>query len=109
MAPPPDANEHWDRVSRLYHAALALEPSQRKAFLTDACGDDEALHGELVTLLEQSGVDAFLESPLIAGATASPTVTAVDAIIGRDVGTYRVQSMLGSGGMGVVYKALDAK
>jgi hypothetical protein len=109
MAPPPDANEHWDRLSGLYHAALALEPSQRKPFLADACGSDAAPHRELESLLEQPGVDAFLESPFGAGQTASPTVTAVDAIIGRDVGAYRVQSVLGSGGMGVVYKALDAK
>ena len=109
MAPPPDANEHWDRLSGLYHAALALEPSERKSYLENACGNDAALHRELLSLLEQSGVDAFLESPLVSGATASPTVTAVDAITGRDVGAYRVQSVLGSGGMGVVYKALDAK
>jgi serine/threonine-protein kinase len=109
MAPPPDANEHWDRVSRLYHAALALDPSQRKSYLEDACDNDEALHRELLTLLEQSGVDAFLESPLVSAATALSTVTGVDAIIGRDIGAYRVLSVLGSGGMGVVYKALDAK
>src|SRR5262245_877678 len=99
MAPPPHANEHWDRVSRLYHAALALDPSQRKSYLEDACGKDEALHRELLSLLEQSGVDAFLESPLVSGVTASPTVTAVDAIIDRTIGAYRVLSLLGSGGM----------
>ncbi len=109
MAAPPDANERWDRVSRLYHAALALNPSQRAAFLAEACGTDETLHRELASLVAQSGVDAFLESGAVAGDSASPTVTSADAIIGRDIGAYRVLSALGAGGMGVVYRALDTK
>jgi hypothetical protein len=72
MAASPDANERWGRLSRLYHAALAVDPSQRKSFLAEACGNDEAMYRELSSLVAQSGVDAFLESP-VAGETAFPT------------------------------------
>src|SRR5688572_23844259 len=96
MASQPPANEHWDRLSRLYHEALALDPAQRTPFLAQACGNDEALYQELASLVGQSGVDTFLASP-------------GDGIIGRDIGAYRVLSGLGAGGMGVVYRALDTK
>src|SRR4026209_2561702 len=98
MAAHPDANEHWDRVSRLYHAAMALDPSQRTSFLAEACGNDQALYQELASLVAQSGVDAFLESGAVASDSASPTATSVDAVIGRHIGAYRVLSELGAGG-----------
>jgi TolB-like protein/Tfp pilus assembly protein PilF len=109
MAGHPDANERWDQMSRLYHAAMAMDPSRRTSFLAEACGSDESLYRELASLVAQPGVESFLDSPAVADRSASSTATFVDALIGRDVGSYRVQSVLGAGGMGVVYRALDAK
>lgn len=109
MAAQPDANKQWDRLSRLYHAAMAMDPSRRTSFLAEACGSDDSLYRELATLVTQSGVDSFLETRAVAGHSPSATVTSVDAMIGRDVGPYRALSVIGAGGMGVVYKAVDPK
>jgi serine/threonine-protein kinase len=106
MASEPDPNERWNRVSRLYHAAMAMDASQRSRFLAEACGNDVTLYREVASLVAQPGVESFLESPV---AAAAATGTAAPAFIGRHVGSYSVLSVLGSGGMGVVYKAVDAK
>ena len=39
--------ERWQRIERLYHAALEVEESRRPAFLQNACGGDEALRREI--------------------------------------------------------------
>ena len=44
--------ERWRRISSLYHAALAQEPSVRAAFLAAACPHDPRLRREVEALLE---------------------------------------------------------
>ena len=43
--------ERWQQIQELYHAALKREPSQRAAFLKEACAGDEALRREVESLL----------------------------------------------------------
>lgn len=33
--------ERWQQIEDIYHDALEREPSQRAAFLQEACGGDE--------------------------------------------------------------------
>ena len=43
--------DRWEQIERLYHAALEREPSQREAFLFEACAGDEDLRREVTGLL----------------------------------------------------------
>lgn len=85
-------------VDRLYHAALQRSGSERARFLAEACAGDGALRREIESLLESG-----LEAGKIPAESSAPSVT------GRQIGVYRIQSLLGSGGMGEVHRARDTK
>jgi eukaryotic-like serine/threonine-protein kinase len=94
----------WDRVKRVFQAALEQSPAARPAFLDAACGDDRSLRAEVESLLrahEQAG--SFAERPAVDGVTGGPLYS------GDRVGPYKIVEPLGAGGMGEVYLAHDAK
>jgi len=101
-------SESRDRLSELYSAALERGPEARRAFVREACGDDEALRSELESLLGYvPAASAFLETP-VARVASDTNVNQVD-VTGRRFGPYTVTGRLGAGGMGEVYRARDTR
>ena len=100
--------ERWAKVERLYHAALAHDENERAAFLRDACADDEALRGDVESLLAQTASGDFGAAPAIAMA-AELVSTPGSMLSGRRIGVYQILGLLGAGGMGEVYRARDTK
>lgn len=101
--------ERWRRINELFHAALKHAPHSRDAFLDGACAGDAPLREEVEALLRMHTETSVLDRPAV---EADPDLLARgedDALIGRQLGPYEVTSLLGRGGMGVVYLGFDTR
>lgn len=103
--------EAWSAIQEIFESALARKPEERSAFLDQACHEvswrDEvgallAEHDSLPTgfMSTYDGAEAERQD----SATATP-----DPRIGKNIGRYQVRRVIGRGGMGTVYLAVDTK
>jgi hypothetical protein len=80
--------DRWNQISQLYEAARARPASDRAAFVAEACGNDEALRGEVLALLEQPTSPSMLEGLTPTAVARAMDDQAASNLTGRRFGVW---------------------
>ncbi len=110
--------ERWEQIQDAFHAAVEIKPNDRVAYLARRYPDDPELCREVESLLDAHDDSShFLEQPTIeddetkVGSDVENVENKVGGTLrpGDRIRQYQVVSLLGVGGMGEVYLALDTR
>ncbi|MBZ0102643.1 MAG: serine/threonine protein kinase [Thermoanaerobaculia bacterium] len=106
------------RLVEVLRRAAALPPDQRRTWIEFTSGGDPRLHAGLEALLRESATlgagaalatGAALEGEVARELAARLASQGGRDLTGRQVGSIRLDALLGEGGMGSVYRGFDAR
>jgi serine/threonine protein kinase len=101
--------QHWQQVKHVFQSAIQYPPERRAAFVDEACANDPTLRSEVDSLI--SSYDQGDDSIEGMAGDVAVQILADDRglLIGKNIGSYKIISEIGSGAMGNVFLAQDPR
>jgi hypothetical protein len=94
---------NWEKVRAIFHGALDRPLDQRATFVLEQAGDDPGVRKEVESLLAAHvEADRFLEK-------SSSSLETPRLKRGTRLGAFEIVGLIGTGGMGEVYRARDTR
>jgi formylglycine-generating enzyme required for sulfatase activity len=102
-------SDRWDEVERLFAGALDRPPGEREAWVFENA-PNEAVWEEVLSLLRSHDAGTGVLDRTWPAAVLSPGPPSVELLqTGQRLGPYEITCRLASGGMGLLYRALDTR
>ena len=94
--------QRWDTIQAIFADALDLDRNDREQYVREAAAQDDEIVAEVMSLLAaHDSADSMLDGVVMDAIRQELP----DDLIGKKVGSFRVVSQIGTGGMGAVYLA----
>ena len=99
----------WKELRRIFESVSALPEERRESALDAACGADPALRAAVLDLLhsDREAAPSFLDPVAPEELAEHFDQQWADRLLGTRIGAYRLRSLLGVGGMGMVFEAIQ--
>ena len=106
--------ERWKRIDELIDAVLELPENERETYVSSMTTGDPKLRDEVLLLLkaQKDGDNFLLKSAMnVAAKTIARDSGARSTFVysNKKIATYKIERLIGAGGMGEVYLAFDEK